>query len=171
MCKVFLFVKHSIALLVECFHYMSTFGIHMLHTSPSLYLFVLDFFTVCQSDYHQPSFSTSTQSQTYHLWHQTLLSGLNLNSIISAHNLSNTLFCHQHKVDSIYPPSHWSFAQTTQAEGGNAETSASHQNNQAVSLPTKQYSFPLVVCKTHLLEAALVAISNSIPSLNLPESF
>lgn len=77
-------MKHSIALLVECFHYMSTFGIHMLHTSPSLYLFVLDFFTVCQSDYHQPSFSTSTQSQTYHLWHQTLLSGLNLFSIASS---------------------------------------------------------------------------------------
>lgn len=151
---------------------MSTFGSHMLHASPSLFLFVLHFCTVCQSDYHQPSFSTSTPSQTYHLWHHTLLSGRF--SIASPHPatlptppfVSSTkliLFTH-HPTDLFHK-------QPALKEGGDAEMSASQSNNQAASLPAKHCSFPSVVCKAHLLEAALDAISNSILSLNLPESF
>lgn len=73
-CGKLLFFFFLLVLLFDRSHYMSTSGIHY-STHPLLLLFVLHFSTVCQSDYHQPSFSTSTPSQTDHLWHRTLLSG------------------------------------------------------------------------------------------------
>lgn len=119
-----------------CFHYMSTFGIHTLY--PSLSPFVLHFCTVCQSDYHQPSFSTSTHSQTYHLWHRTLLSGrfsiaspqpatLPTPSFVSSTKL--ILFTH-HPTDLFHK-------QPQLKEGGDAEMSASQSNNQADQLASQ----------------------------------
>lgn len=73
---------------------------------------------------------------------------------------------------SIYPPSADLFHKQPQLkEGGDVEMSARQSSNQSASLPAKHCSLPSVSCKAHLLEAALDAISNSIPSLNLPESF
>lgn len=151
-------------------HNMSTFSIHMLHVSPlSSYLFSIS----------APSASEIIISP--HLARplpvrHTIFGITPLCQDVSQwHHLSPLSF--QHPLLSaaqswcIYPPSHWSFSQTTRAKGGRGCRDVSQPNNQPASLPAKHSSFPSVSCKAHLLEAALDAISNSIPSLNFPESF
>lgn len=97
---------------------------------------------------------------------------LPLNGISSAHYPSNTLFCQQHKVDLFtHHLTDLFHKQPKFKERGDAEMSANQSNNHSANLLAKHSSFPSVSCKAHLLEAALDAISNSIPSLNLPECF
>lgn len=89
-------------------------------------------------------------------------------------NLPTASFCRRHKVDIFtHRPTELIHKQTKVKEGGDEEMSASQSNNPPARLPAKHSLFfsPLLACKAHLLEAALDAISNSIPFLNLPESF